>query len=102
MPDGLTDAMNPLASPSAGPAQQIPMAPPPDPNAPQQQSSPLSGQLQAPAQSQVPALSGGPDHSAMKHVSKLASLGHMFNTIANPTNQKPGQMFRNMLAGALM
>ena len=116
MPDGLTDAMNPLGTASPTP-QQIPMAPPPDPNAPQQQSSPLSGQLTPPAQSQVPALQ--PDPSAIKHVSKLASIGHVFNTlagtsndyqvdpktgqtVATPIKQKPGQMFRNMLAGALM
>jgi hypothetical protein len=88
--------------------------------APEQQNSPLSGQLQAPQQSPVPALQPPtPDPAALKHVGRLASIGHVFNTlagsandyqvdpktgqtVATPIKQKPGQMFRNMLAGALM
>jgi hypothetical protein len=122
MSDGLTQAMNPLSGASDSgtgsvPGPQVPLAQnPPLPAAPSLGNPTPSGNMPANALSGAPA---GPDPSAMKHVSKLASIGHVFNTlagtsneysidpqtgqtVATPVKQKPGQMFRNMLAGALM
>lgn len=117
MPD---TPVNPLSGQSLGsptvPGPQIGLAANPDPGAaPDIGGGPTSG---TPAN----ALSGpvsGPDPALIKHVGKLASVGHIFNTlvgtsndysidpntgktIATPVHPKPGQMFRNMLAGALM
>jgi len=86
--------------------------------------SPVTGALTGPAQNQVlPPVVGGqaqPTAPAVSlHVGKLAGVGHLFSTltgrqnvysidpktgqtVATPVPEKPGQMFRNMLAGALV
>lgn len=88
----------------------------------EQQSSPVSGQLQSPP-IQVPAQPSQPDLSTMQpaaaHVSKLANLGHVASmllgkqysyqvdpqtgkTVQTPIQQKPGDIFRHIVAGAIL
>jgi hypothetical protein len=85
------------------------------------QNSPNAGALTPPAQ--TPVALAPPQQPAAPaippHIGKLAGLGHIFNTLAGGQTQynvdpktgqtvsstvprKPGQMFRDMLAGALM
>lgn len=123
MPDGVSAAQNPLSGlPSDSgtaivPGPGAPLAQNPPAGAPPNViNAPAGGQPLANNLSGAPA---GPDPSLIKHVSKLAGIGHVFNTlagtandysidpktgqtVATPIKQKPGQMFRNMLAGALM
>ena len=123
MPDGLSAAQNPLSGPPSDsgtaivPGPQTPLAQNPPAGAPPNiTASPAGGQ---PLANNLSGPAPTPDPTLMKHVSKLASIGHVFNTlagqandyqvdpktgqtVATPIKQKPGQMFRNMLAGALM
>src|ERR1700690_3439737 len=92
---------------------QPPMAPPgptPTPDAPD-----IGANSPAPAGSLTP---GTPATPTPPHISALAKIGHIFHTLRgqenqysydkdgklvnNPVDRKPGAVFKDMLAGALM